>query len=317
MREKRCLWNDLGVPVSVPAPVPTTLSSSQSCNITDESNLPDENDQLSKKEEETFNDVWNHYVQPAPVRPFWHIVSNSLVVAQEFILSAYLLARQRVDTVSSYSMTSTRRLQWSALFLWLAMMCISYWSASSQGVSRSQKARQRLVDACWLGLLLRLWASVLYSLTASYSSDTVHTLAGMCMLLHLFSCDYSYANGYCSTPATTMTKNSSNDSTNIPSTPTTTTNIHTNETHIPVQPHRPLFQGGTLSLNAALFATLLWASRLSDHVQAYGLVMLAIVLCAFFPASRHIIAHCYPCHEHGTLLADFVVACNVNMGFGL
>ena len=45
---------------------------------------------------------------------------------------------------------------------------------------------------------------------------------------------------------------------------------------------------GTFSLNAALFAAVLLASRLESNEQVFGFVFLAIELFAFFPLARHL-----------------------------
>ncbi|CAM9921966.1 unnamed protein product, partial [Phaeothamnion confervicola] len=44
---------------------------------------------------------------------------------------------------------------------------------------------------------------------------------------------------------------------------------------------------GTLSLNAAMFATVLLASRLESNESVFALVLFAIELFAFFPLARH------------------------------
>jgi Phosphatidylinositol N-acetylglucosaminyltransferase len=235
----------------------------------------------SSAAQESYETVYKYYAQAAPVKSLWEIVSHYLVVVQEIILSAYLLARHDID--ASLGAHNNHRLTLSAVWLWTAMLCISYFATykSSNATvqsTRSKKVRQRFLDACWLAVILRVLAGLLRSLTASYSSDTVDRLVCLCMVLHLLSCDYTFANGYnyeaVDDNADEMNKAS-------------------------VQSTRPLFQGGTLSLNAALFATLLLSSRLDDNLQAYGLVMLAIVLFAFYPVSRHEIVKAYPCNEHG------------------
>lgn len=43
---------------------------------------------------------------------------------------------------------------------------------------------------------------------------------------------------------------------------------------------------GTLSLNAAIFAAVLLASRLESNEKVFGLVLFALELFAFFPLAR-------------------------------
>jgi phosphatidylinositol glycan class C protein len=54
---------------------------------------------------------------------------------------------------------------------------------------------KRACDALLLAGMLRLVSSVLRTLTASYSSDTVYALSIAGMVVHLLACDYRYANG--------------------------------------------------------------------------------------------------------------------------
>lgn len=105
-----------------------------------------------------------------------------------------------------------------------------------------------------------IFAAVLKTLTASYSSDTVHALAMASLFLHFLACDYSYANGF-------SDKKGPIDATK-----------------------RPTFQGGTLSLTAAFFATILLASRLESNAAVYMFVCSSVVLFALYPAARHQVA---------------------------
>ena len=123
------------------------------------------------------------------------------------------------------------------------------------GPSNKNGTLTRLKDAFLLAGLLRLISSVLRTLTASYSSDTVHALAIGGMFIHLLACDFNYANGR----GREKTSSSS-------------------------------FQGGTVSLNAALLSTTLLASRLSSNSTVYVFVTLSVVLFCFYPAARHAIS---------------------------
>jgi phosphatidylinositol glycan class C protein len=118
-------------------------------------------------------------------------------------------------------------------------------------------------EALLLAGILRLLSSVLRTLTASYSSDTVYALAISGMLVHLLACDYSYANGHGRKKAA--------------------------------------FAGGVMSLNASLFSTTLLASRLSSNATVYVFVSTSVILFAFYPAARHTIAVTQPHASNGTL----------------
>lgn len=117
-----------------------------------------------------------------------------------------------------------------------------------------------MTDGLFMAVLLRFFAAVLKTLTASYSSDTVHALAMASLFLHFLACDYSYANGF-------SDKKGPIDATK-----------------------RPAFQGGTLSLTAAFFATILLASRLESNAAVYMFVCSSVVLFALYPAARHQVA---------------------------
>ncbi|CAM9255245.1 unnamed protein product [Ectocarpus fasciculatus] len=100
--------------------------------------------------------------------------------------------------------------------------------------------------------ILRIMAPVLRTLTVSYSDDTIYALAVTLGFLHLAFHDYSYAN--------------------------TSSSGHFQA--------RALQRMGTLSLNAAIFAAVLLASRLESNEKVFGLVLFALELFAFFPLAR-------------------------------
>ena len=81
------------------------------------------------------------------------------------------------------------------VFVWLSCLLMIFHNESSY--SRKSKVRHRLSDGIFMAIFLRFLAAVLKTLTASYSSDTVHALAISSLFLHLIACDYSYANGLC------------------------------------------------------------------------------------------------------------------------
>lgn len=57
---------------------------------------------------------------------------------------------------------------------------------------------------------------------------------------------------------------------------------------------RPKFLGGTVSLNAAFFATVLLISRIKSNATPYAFVSSVVTLFAFYPTSRHEIARHFP-----------------------
>ena len=52
--------------------------------------------------------------------------------------------------------------------------------------------------------------------------------------------------------------------------------------------------GGTISLNAAFFATVLLISRIKSNATSYAFVSSVVTLFAFYPTSRHDIARHFP-----------------------
>jgi phosphatidylinositol glycan class C protein len=166
------------------------------------------------------------------------------------------------------------RVDRSSQLMCFALSLVVYFSSRAERVptqTKRTKVRQRLVDGFLLACLLRLSSSLLRSLTASYSSDTVQSLVYFGMLLHLMACDYAYANG--KEPLVTQ------------------------KSSVLSRQKRPPFQGGTVSLNAALFSTTMLISRLQSNVSAFFVVCIAIVLFAFYPATRSAISASYPAHS--------------------
>ena len=127
----------------------------------------------------------------------------------------------------------------------------------------------RLTDASLIAAALRLLSAVLRTLTASYSLDTVMALSVFGMIIHFFSCDYMYANGYVPDKQIMKTNNS--------------------EQHYLKKKYskRSVFYGGTVSLNSSLFSTTLLASRISSNVFSYAFVSFSVVIFAFYPTVRH------------------------------
>lgn len=262
---------------------------------------------------ESIEELQRHYSSRPPLRSFSSLCQSTLVVGQEFVLVAYFLARHQQtrrdndnDAGENRYEDETKQLV-SHLFVLLALFLILLFNNNTDGVERTSnihiresttttstykeafnvpqqqqhprriKIKQRSMDALLLALLLRLLASVLRTLTESYSSDTVHALANAGWMLHLLTCDYAYANGM-------------EHDQDVSSTYTTTHGSATLQ-------KRPAFLGGTVSLNAAFFSTTLLASRLSSNSKVYFFVSLSVVLFAFYPAARHGVSQ----HKYGHL----------------
>jgi hypothetical protein len=221
-----------------------------------------------------------------PRQSFVSLWSNTLVVGQEVALSCLVLARHQClvgrttannqndnpssddDQVRSNAMISLVLI----LILYFSQKMASQTKDDSvnQKQYEQQKRMGRTVDAILLACILRLVASVLQSLTASYSSDTVAALAIGGMVVHVFACDYPYANGQL------RRLQANNDDT-----------ITTATTSSFVYYRPPPFQGGTMSLNAALFSTTLLASRISSNLVSYGFISTCVVAFAFYPTARN------------------------------
>jgi cell division protein ZapA (FtsZ GTPase activity inhibitor) len=246
---------------------------------------------------ESFQAIFQHFSsRPAP-HSLRTLCSNALVVGQEFSLACFLLARHRValeeeerqklstgygNVDRAILALQQQRVDQSTLAMLLALLVAVIYSARSNKNNnssntpvqqdRTQKVKQRMTDAFLLAVLLRFVASVLRTLTASYSSDTVQALAIAGMIVHVLACDYSYANGKPGSVAGRLSGMVQQQQ---------------------QQQRRPIFRGGTISLNASLFSTTLIVSRLSSNVTAYFFVTLAIVAFCFYPATRHAIAATY------------------------
>jgi phosphatidylinositol glycan class C protein len=150
------------------------------------------------------------------------------------------------------------------------LLVLFYGSRVETKQNKHVKLKQRATDVLLSAILLRFLASLLQSLTASYASDTMYALVMAGFVLHVLACDYSYANG------------------------------HARYKDYEHATKRPIFHGGTVSLNSALFSTTLLVSRL-QIVEAYFFVYFAVVLFAFYPVTRNIIAVVYPARKSGTL----------------
>jgi phosphatidylinositol glycan class C protein len=246
-----------------------------------------ENDgSLSSKDEaktsnlNTYQSIFEHYSIRPKLAPLNVLALRGLVVGQEFILSCLLLVSHRFalsqesypTQISSRFLASSEikypllqetqisliLVTWAIFLLLVAFYSKPAIDNNNKSVSRQHKFRLRLTDAVFTAILLRFLSSVLRTLTASYSSDTVHALAISSLLLHLFACDYNYANGWNQDQSSSMEAKK-----------------------------RPTFKGGTLSLTAVFFATTLLASRLEGNVAVYLFVSYSVILFALYPSARH------------------------------
>ncbi len=139
-----------------------------------------------------------------------------------------------------------------------------------------------LLDKAKMGLLfvlcLRIAAPVLQTLTLSFSADTVYALAIALATVHLVFHDYAFA-------------------------------MHSN-----ADGH--LFSGA-VSLNAAIFTSVLLASRLADHATVMSFILLAVIVLALFPVvaralrRRSLIAHWTLVLLHNLLVSSMLYRVDV------
>jgi Phosphatidylinositol N-acetylglucosaminyltransferase len=268
---------------------------------------------LSDNSRETLEEFQERFiVTAAVVDPWWKLVAVNVVVVQEVSFVVFIMyIHQWILQHEKYqeSLPASNRIaliedrlavsiQWLLGAMLVTILGIA-WGQRTSTVSttvlnstgattrRTNKIQQRLID----GLLLALWlqflsaSGLLRSLTASYSTDTVERLACASMLLHVVCCDYEYANS----------------SATINSNPRDTVPSPAAEEQTPVYySQRPVFRGGTISLNAALFATTLLTSRFRSNATSYILFLIVLVLFCYFPISRHTFHQLYPPDRHGT-----------------
>lgn len=123
--------------------------------------------------------------------------------------------------------------------------------------------------------ILQVVSPVLLSLTKSYSDDTIWAQAIVLSLLHLFCHDFYFINF----------------------------------------PRRHPKIAAPVSLNAALFASVLLASRLENYQSVFALMLFAIIVFAFFPVCVHFI-RLSSIRLH-TALAALLVAITVSLLFRL
>ena len=257
---------------------------------------PNDDDTNGNKEtkNETYESVLKQFCsKPQTCQSFPGLCSNAIVVGQEFVLVCLFLARHRMalwqeehhnnSKADSLQLHLQEKIDRSQVLAMIALLVIVIYANSKASAPpqqpRKAKVKQRISDAILLAILLRMLSAVLQTLTASYSSDTVESLTVGGMLVHWLSCDYSYANGNAhESQQSTIDSNSEDHSETISS-----------SSHPSSQ--RPSFRGGTVSLNAAFFSTILLASRLHSNATVYLFISSAVIMFAFYPATRHAISH--------------------------
>lgn len=210
----------------------------------------------------TYEDVRRLYERkPTDFRPLWQIASQRLIIAQELVMVVYLWARYRV--VMQEDDVRDDLVMLSNAVVLVAQALVIVYGLRADREHRSTRARERLIGALWMAAFLRLLSALLRSLTASYSSDTVHSVAQAALALHWMTCDYVYAQGHTMVASKT-------------------------------------FQGGAISLNAAFLAVILLVSRFPHDSDAYLFVCTAVALFALYPRTRNAICARYPPQSHGT-----------------
>ena len=257
-----------------------------------------------------FNELWSKYAQPCPTpKSLLFYVARTLVVVQEVALSLNFLLRYQLSVLlqekGHLPYTIAQQNDIASFVMLVALLFVVLlnsvsWSLSSALVntnnlyskrrrrSLTNKARHRLTDACLIGILLRFLGSLLQSLTASYAVDAVQTLALFGMVLHILTCDYSYSNGEDTRTTTNIQHYNSESRSGPPVEQPASINYNRSSSS------RPAFEGGTFSLNAAFFATILLISRLQDSITAYVFCLFAVISFGFYPLTRHELAVAHP-----------------------
>lgn len=251
--------------------------------------------------------------QIPPHRSLVELINSTLVVGQEVSLTVILLALHREIVTYEEDHTDGTKMSYQTLLeyivekssiaillVYTSLFIISYYNQRAFTADllddvtsavdcdetsqhnhkkrkkghRRKKAIVRLSDGILLAVMLRVISGLLRSLTASYSTDTVYALSVSGMAVHLLACDYKFANGH----------EKEDGGGGGGDTPSLTRTRHP----------RPKFLGGTVSLNAAFFATVLLISRIKSNATSYAFVSAVVALFAFYPTSRHEIARHFP-----------------------
>jgi len=212
------------------------------------------------------------------------IVSRSLVVAHQFSLSTLFLVGHRCVVCRSVEESNEKycepclqdhTLLFSMHGFTITLIVIALSTTIARRcnqVTKNRRKRDRLhsrsVDAILIAGILRFLSSVLRTLTASYSSDTVTALGIGGMICSVASADYDYANGL--------------------------SRIAASKQHQQIlsyeEKQRQKFLGGTVSINCVFFSAALLASRLPSDTVSYIFFMWTVILFAYYPEARFLVA---------------------------
>ena len=242
--------------------------------------------------------TWDHFppecIQKGVIRPLWDIIRDSLALGQEVALVSLILSLHRaLLSAEEDEQELFRAASWQSV----SLLCIGLFTLTliafygEEGQTRSMwmqtrrnRLQTRLPDAILLSILRRLLSSVLRTLTASYSSDTVMSLATGGMVVHLLACNYSYANGgVLRSKREKIGHHHPHQQEKQLSQPPRL--ARTNK--VAISTKRPKFKGGTISLNAAFFSITLLASRFHSNALAFIFVSTSIIAFAFYPDARY------------------------------
>ena len=243
-----------------------------------------------KMTRDTYDTIFQQFASKPNPKSLAFYLSSNIVLVQEFVLTCFLLAGHRATRMeeldyirrmeegfpTDIGIRSTRLLT-SLGLIWLTLVVAVVQIRFAN--SRRYTVRHRLTDFVLMAILLRFLSSVLKTLTASYSSDTVYALSTMSLFLHLLTCDYDYANGW------EGIENDENGQTDCNTSSRSNGGNYKNKNL-----ERPTFEGGMMSLTSAFFATTLLASRLESNAAVYVFVCSSVVLFALYPAARHLVA---------------------------
>lgn len=239
---------------------------------------------------DSYKTVFQQFSSKPPPKSLAFLLSNTVALLQEFVLTCFLLAGHRSlrleelewwrEGFHADDYIGSSRLVKSLGLIWFTLVVSVVQNRFAN--SKRYTIRHRSTDFGLMAILLRFLSAVLKTLTASYSSDTVYALSTVSLLLHLLTCDYDYANGLNSDDDDDDDENGSLDC----DTASRSGVGYYRKKNL----ERPTFKGGMVSLTSAFFATTLLASRLESNVAVYMFVCSSVILFALFPAARHLVA---------------------------
>ncbi len=232
---------------------------------------------------DTYDTIFRQFSSKPIPKSLTFYFSRNMVLLQEFVLTCFLLAGHRAARLEELDYIRrleegiptdvgirSGRLLTSLGLIWITLLVAVVQNRFAN--SKRYKIRHRMTDFLLMAILLRFLSSVLKTLTASYSSDTVYALSTTSLLLHLLACDYDYANGL---------KDVESDEYDQADCDTTSRSKKI---------ERPTFEGGIMSLTSAFFATTLLASRLESNAAVYLFICSSVILFALYPSARHLVA---------------------------